>query len=156
MKLRAEAAKSLEKLFAAAKHNGTPLRLSSAYRSYVYQVSLYSGYVAKEGQGAADAESARPGYSEHQTGLAVDVGNVDGACEVERCFGDSPAGQWVAANAYKYGYIVRYPNGLTDVTGYEYEPWHLRYVGVDLAAEMHKMGTQTLEQFFGLDSAPDY
>lgn len=156
MKLRAEAAQGLEKLFSAAERNGTPLRLSSAYRSYVYQVSLYSGYVEKEGQGAADAESARPGYSEHQTGLAADVGNLDGACEVERCFGDSPTGKWVAAHAYTYGFIVRYPPGLRSVTGYEYEPWHLRYVGVDLATEMHKTGTQTLEQFFGLESAPDY
>ena len=156
MQLRAEAGEALEKLFAGAKANGTPLRVSSAYRSYTYQVSLYAGYVQKEGQVTADAESARPGYSEHQTGLAVDVGNLNGACEVEQCFGDSPAGKWVAAHAYKYGFIVRYPVGLRDVTGYEYEPWHLRYVGVDLATEMHKTGVQTLEQFFELGSAADY
>lgn len=156
MKLREEAATALMHLFAAAESNGTPLRLSSAYRSYTYQVGLYNGYVTKEGQNSADAESARPGYSEHQTGLAADVGNLNGACEVEVCFGDSPAGKWVAINGYKYGFIVRYPAGLTEVTGYEYEPWHLRYVGVDLATEMHRRDIQTLEQFFKLGSAANY
>lgn len=156
MQMRTEAASALEKLFEAADKNGTPLRLSSAYRSYTYQVGLYSGYVQKDGQGAADSESARPGYSEHQTGLAVDVGNVNGSCEVRQCFGDSTAGKWVAANSYKYGYIVRYPQGLTAVTGYEYEPWHLRYVGEPLAAEMYRLGTKSLEQFFTLGDAPDY
>ncbi len=156
MKMRTEAAHALEAMFTAAKQAGVPLRVSSAYRSYVYQVSLYSGYVQKEGQVAADAESARPGFSEHQTGLAVDVGNLNGACEVEQCFGDSAAGKWVAANAYRYGFIVRYPQELTDVTGYEYEPWHLRYIGVDLATEMRSKGVQTLEEFFDLGSAPDY
>lgn len=156
MKLRKEAASALTHLFTAAESNGTPLRLSSGYRSYTYQVGLYNGYVDKEGQGSADAESARPGYSEHQAGLAVDVGNLNGSCEVKACFGDSPAGQWVAANSYKYGFIVRYPVGLTEVTGYEYEPWHLRYVGVDLATEMHRTGVQTLEEFFKLGAAADY
>jgi D-alanyl-D-alanine carboxypeptidase len=156
MQMRTEAAVGLEKLFAAAQANGTPLRLSSAYRSYNYQVSLYAGYVEKDGQGAADSESARPGYSEHQTGLAADVGNSNGACEVQQCFGDSAAGKWVASQSYKYGYIVRYPQGLTAVTGYEYEPWHLRYVGVSLATEMHRQNVQTLEQFFALGDAPNY
>ncbi|MDB5170066.1 MAG: D-alanyl-D-alanine carboxypeptidase family protein [Candidatus Saccharibacteria bacterium] len=156
MKLRKEAANALEKLFKAAEDNKTPLRLSSGYRSYNYQVSLYAGYVQKEGQVSADAESARPGFSEHQTGLAVDVGMTNATCDVEQCFGDTPAGKWVAAESYKYGFIIRYPQGLTQVTGYEYEPWHIRYVGVDLATQMHDSGVQTMEQFFNLGDAPDY
>lgn len=147
---------SLGKLFADASANGTPLRLSSGYRSYVYQVGLYNGYVAKEGQEAADAQSARPGFSEHQTGLAVDVAPVNGLCEVELCFADTPAGKWLAANAYKYGFIIRYDNGLTNTTGYAYEPWHLRYVGTELAQEMQRKGVKTLEQFFNLAAAPTY
>lgn len=156
MQVRAEVADALQKLFAAAESNGTPLRLSSGYRSYNYQVSLYAGYVEKDGQVNADAESARPGHSEHQTGLAVDIGNANGACEVQRCFGDSAAGKWVEANSYKYGFIVRYPKDMTSVTGYEYEPWHLRYVGTGLSSEMHAKGIPTLEQFFNLGNAPDY
>ncbi|HEY1063747.1 MAG TPA: M15 family metallopeptidase [Candidatus Saccharimonadales bacterium] len=156
MHMRNAAATALEKMFADATANNLPLRLASAYRSYTYQVGLYAGYVQKEGQVAADAESARPGYSEHQTGLAVDVGNADGVCEVEQCFGEMPAGQWVAAQAYKYGFLLRYPQGKTVVTGYEYEPWHLRYIGVDLATKMHDNGVTTLEEFFELSHASTY
>ena len=107
-------------------------------------------------EASADDESARPGFSEHQTGLAVDVGMANATCEVDQCFGATPAGKWVAANGYKYGFIVRYPQGLSDITGYEYEPWHLRYVGVGLATEMHNKAVQTLEQFFDLPAATDY
>lgn len=149
-------APQLEAMFAAANQAGAPLKVSSGYRSYTYQVNLYNGYVKTEGQTQADAESARPGFSEHQTGLAADLAPLDGSCSVEQCFANTTAGKWLAANAYKYGFIIRYPAGLTTVTGYEYEPWHVRYVGVDLATEMHTEGVQTLEQFFGLPAAPDY
>lgn len=147
---------SLTQMFADAKTAGTPMKVSSGYRSYTYQVSLYNGYVKSEGQTQADQESARPGYSEHQTGLAADLASLSGGCSVEQCWADTTAGKWLSANAYKYGFIVRYPDGLTNVTGYEYEPWHVRYVGVQLATEMHNDGVQTLEQFFGLPDAPDY
>lgn len=154
--LQRSAARALESLFAAAEQAGQPLKLSSAYRSYNYQVGLYNGYVKSQGQSAADAVSARPGYSEHQTGLSADVGPLSGKCNVQTCFGDTPAGQWLAANAYKYGFIIRYPEGLTNITGYAYEPWHVRYVGTELAQEMQATGTKTLEEFFGLPPAPNY
>ncbi len=146
----------LEQLFGDADRNGTPLRLSSGYRSYSYQVGLYDGYVAKQGQQQADAQSARPGFSEHQTGLAVDVSPSNAACEVQTCFAETPAGKWVAANAHKYGFIIRYGDGQKAITGYDYEPWHLRYVGLELATEMRTQNTATLEAFFKLGNASDY
>lgn len=147
--LRSEAAAWLNGLFQGAADAGTGgLSIVSGYRSYAQQQQVYSYYVSIYGQAYADTISARPGYSEHQTGLAVDVGNQSGSCGLDTCFGDTAAGKWVAANAYKYGFIVRYPNGYTGTTGYSYEPWHLRYVGVALATEMHRLGYPTLEQYF--------
>lgn len=156
MKMRQVTATALEALFAAAKTANVPMMVSSGYRSYSFQVSLYNGYVQSQGQATADTQSARPGFSEHQTGLAVDVEPADGTCNVDQCFANTAAGKWLAANAYKYGFIIRYPQGLESVTGYEYEPWHVRYVGIPLATEMHNDGIQTLEQFFGLGSAANY
>lgn len=146
----------LVSLFAGAKQVGYNLMLSSGYRSYAYQVSVYNKIVSSEGRTTADQESARPGHSEHQTGLAADVAPTSGRCDLSQCFGNTPEGQWLAANAYKYGFIIRYPADKTAITGYEYEPWHLRYVGINLAAEMHNRGIETLEEFFGLTAAPDY
>jgi D-alanyl-D-alanine carboxypeptidase len=108
------------------------------------------------GQAEADRTSARPGYSEHQTGLAFDVEVSGGKCHLEKCLGETPDGKWVAANAYKYGFIVRYPEGKENVTGYDYEPWHLRYVGTDLASEMHTKSVQTLEEFFNISGGKNY
>lgn len=156
MDMRKPAADALKEMFAAAKKDGLNLQVSSGYRSYNYQVSLYNHYVDVQGKAVADSQSARPGYSEHQTGLAVDVEPTSRKCEVEECFGTTPEGQWVAANAYKYGFIIRYPKNMQDVTGYIYEPWHIRYIGKDLATEMYKQNVATLEQFFGLGNAPDY
>lgn len=149
-------APALEALFKAAAGAGNPLMLSSGYRSYDYQVTVYNSEVKAYGQAKADEESARPGYSEHQTGLAADVAPADGTCDLQQCFGTTAAGKWLAAHAYQYGFVIRYPEGKQSVTGYEYEPWHIRYVGSDLAAEMHKQGVTTLEEFFGLPAAPDY
>ena len=78
------------------------------------------------------------------------------SCSLEVCFADTPEGQWVAANAWRFGFLLRYPEGLTPITGFDYEPWHFRYVGPELAAELHETGTRTLEEFFGLPPAPDY
>jgi D-alanyl-D-alanine carboxypeptidase len=156
MQMRRQTSQALETLFAAAKADNTPLMVSSGYRSYTYQVSLYGKYVSDQGQATADTQSARPGYSEHQTGLAVDVEPLDQKCDVEVCFADTSAGKWIAADAYKYGFVIRYPEGKTAITGYEYEPWHIRYVGIDLATEMHNKHIATLEEFFGLPAAPDY
>lgn len=155
--VRAPVAEALKKMSGAAKADGVALTLQSGYRSYNFQANLYGRYVSQQGQAAADTQSARAGYSEHQTGLAADLGGVTNpACNVEACFADTPEGKWMAAHAYRYGFNIRYPAGKTAVTGYTYEPWHLRYVGEKLAAEMQRQGIQTLEEFFGLPAAPDY
>lgn len=152
--MRQEAATALAKLIAAAKTEGLAISPLSGYRSYNTQVSVYNNEVKQFGQAVADSESARPGYSEHQTGLAIDVGG--GGCGIEDCFGATKEGKWLAANAYKYGFIIRYTAEKQLVTGYRAEPWHIRYIGTDLAAEMQKQGIQTLEEFFGLPAAPNY
>ena len=149
-------ASPLKSLMDAASAAGTPMMLSSGYRSYKMQVSLYAYYVQTQGQSVADTQSARPGHSEHQTGLAADLAPADGSCNVESCFATTPAGMWLAANAYKYGFIIRYPSDKTSVTGYSYEPWHIRYVGVELAGKLHAARIETLEEYFKLPSAPDY
>ncbi len=156
MQIRAVTATAMEAMFAAAKADGAPLMLSSGYRSYSYQTSLYGSYVSAHGQASADTFSARPGYSEHQTGLAFDVEPLDQKCDVDQCFADTTAGKWIALHAYEYGFLIRYPSDKVAVTGYEYEPWHLRYVGKDLALELHNTHTETLEEFFGLPAAPNY
>ncbi len=153
--LRKDAAAALGALFAVAKGQGYNLKLFSGYRSYGEQASVYGGFVKSQGQSYADTSSARAGYSEHQTGLAADISTTKGICELEQCFGNVPEGQWLAANSYKYGFIVRYQKGKENLTGYEYEPWHLRYVGTDLATEIRKSDL-TLEQFFGLPTYSDY
>ena len=142
---------------ARAAQTGLELQAQSAYRSYSVQQGVYDGWVSSLGQEAADLTSARPGHSEHQTGLAIDVNALpDQGCALEPCWGDTPHAAWVAENAYRFGFIVRYQDGQTAITGYEYEPYHLRYVGIELAAEMHETGVKTLEEFFGLPPAPDY
>lgn len=156
MQLRREASMALETMFASARADGTNLMLSSGYRSYSFQASLYGSYVSSEGNVEADKVSARPGYSEHQTGLAIDVEPENQQCDIDQCFADLPAGRWVAVHAGDYGFILRYPKNKTNVTGYEYEPWHLRYVGNQLVAEMKRTRTETLEEFFDLPSAPSY
>lgn len=155
MRVRSEAASSLEKLAASASTNGIKLTLVSGYRSYATQSNVYNSYVATQGMAAADSFSARPGHSEHQTGLAADLGAASGQCQLEKCFGDTAEGKWLAANAYKYGFIIRYQKDKTNLTGYDYEPWHIRYVGAELATEMNKTG-QTLEQFFELPNYVNY
>ena len=156
MQVRKVTATALETMFAAAKKQGINLMLSSGYRSYEYQVGLYNGYVQSEGKTVADTQSARPGYSEHQTGFAADLEPASRTCEVDQCFASTPEGKWLAANAYKYGFIIRYASGLDSITGYEYEPWHVRYIGTNLSEEMHKEGVLTLEQFFGIKGGTTY
>jgi D-alanyl-D-alanine carboxypeptidase len=145
--VRAETATALNKLVAAAKAGGNDMYVISGYRSYATQVTTYNNYVKTDGQAQADTYSARPGHSEHQTGLAVDLGN--GTCDLEVCFGNTGAGKWLVAHAHEYGFIIRYPEGKQAITGYQYEPWHIRYVGTGLAAELHKNG-QTMEEFFNV------
>ncbi|MGW9270646.1 MULTISPECIES: M15 family metallopeptidase [unclassified Microbacterium] len=132
------------------------LGANNGYRSYGLQVSTYDSHVRAQGQAEADAGSARPGHSEHQTGLALDVVACDAGCGGLDGFGGTGQSDWVAAHAWEFGFIVRYEDVGTPVTGYAPEPWHLRYVGVDLAAAYHEGGYHTLEEFFGLPAAPDY
>lgn len=139
----------LKALFDAAAANRVSIKLSSGYRSEALQKQFYDSYVARDGQAAADTYSARPGTSEHQTGLAVDIINTAGTCSLETCFGDLPEGQWLAAHAHEYGFIIRYPEGKQDITGYQYEPWHIRYVGTDLAQELYTTNL-TMEEFFNV------
>lgn len=153
--LREPAARGVEQLVTAASAAGVNLRIISAYRDSATQQLLYSRYVSRDGQAAADTYSARPGHSEHQTGLAVDFDD-HGSCYLAACFADTAAGQWLAANAATYGFVLRYPNGAEATTGFQFEPWHFRYVGPELAAEMKNTNTATLEQFFGLPAAPGY
>jgi D-alanyl-D-alanine carboxypeptidase len=155
MLVRAQAAQALQQMFAAASAKSIKLMLVSGYRSYDIQQSVYSGYVSSVGQTSADVSSARPGHSEHQTGLAADIGDISRNCQLEQCFDATPAGKWLSANAYKYGFIIRYRKDKQSLTGYEYEPWHIRYVGEALAGQINKTG-QTLEQFFGLPAFSAY
>lgn len=155
--LRSEPARALESMVAAGAKEGLGFTLQSGYRSYNFQVALYNRYVAQQGQATADTQSARPGYSEHQTGLAVDLGSKSHPeCDVEACFGQTPEGEWLAKNAAEYGFIIRYTSGNEHTTGYIAEPWHLRYVGKALAKEMQKTDISTLETFFDLGDAPNY
>ena len=156
-RLRQEAADAVVAMFAAAQAEaGLTLASNSAYRSYDSQVEVYNDDMNAHGQAFADTDTARPGYSEHQTGLAIDIGADSGYCSLDPCFAGTPEGQWLAANAWRFGFLLRYPQGLDQVTGYTFEPWHYRYIGVPLATELHNTGVPTLEQFFGLPNAPGY
>lgn len=156
--MRAEAAGAVAAMFAAfSAETGMQLQAQSTYRSFNTQISVYAGWVSSLGQAAADLTSARPGHSEHQLGLAIDVNSVPGSpCALEPCFGATPHAQWILANSWRFGLIVRYHDGQTLVTGYESEPYHLRYVGILLATEMHDQGIANLEDVFGLPPAPGY
>ena len=153
--LRAEAAKAADTMIDAAVTDGVTMLVSSAYRSYAVQQQTYQYWVSVNGQQVADQLSARPGYSEHQTGLAIDFASPEG-CRLEECYRDTLAGQWLAKNAPRYGYILRFPNGRQSVTGYHFEPWHYRYVGVQIAQEYVSSGAKTFEEFIGTGAAPDY
>jgi D-alanyl-D-alanine carboxypeptidase len=154
--LRPEAAAALTRLQAAAAADGVGVTAISGYRSFADQTGLYAGYEAGYGTHQADTISARPGHSEHQTGLAVDVASPDGLCTLQACFEGTAAGAWAAENAHLFGFIIRYPSDATDITGYSYEPWHLRFVGEDIAAGMATEGITTLEEYLALPAAPRY
>ena len=136
------------KMQADAFMNNLNLFISSGFRSFERQQELYTMYTSKDGQEMADIYSARPGHSEHQTGLAFDLNSVDSS------FADTAEGKWVNENCYKYGFIVRYPKDKETITGYKYEPWHLRYVGESLAKIIYNNGNWlTLEEYFGIPSS---
>ena len=129
----------------AAAADGYDIFVMSAFRDYELQTKLYNNYVARDGKEAADLYSARPGHSEHQTGLAYDVNSL------EYSFGDTAEGIWLAENCHLYGFIIRYPQGKEEITGYNYEPWHIRYLGVETATAVYESGL-TLEEYLGITS----
>jgi len=145
--LSAATAAAFEAMVADAATVGHQLQLNSGYRSYEQQQMLYDRFVEDFGPEVAAERVAVPGTSEHQTGLAADVGLV--GLPDDQLFGDTPASIWVADNAHRFGFILRYPPDKAEITGYTNEPWHLRYVGVELATEMHANGL-TMEEHFGL------
>ena len=131
----------------AAEADGISLYIVSGFRSYSIQEGLYNSYVAVDGVAEADTYSARAGHSEHQSGLAFDLNNT------ENDFAGTPEAIWIDNNCYKFGFIVRYPQGKTDETGYIYEPWHLRYVGTEFAEKLYNGGDWiTVEDYFGITS----
>ena len=132
------------------------LFVNSAYRTYDYQADLFESKIRQYGLAGALVRSAKAGHSEHQTGLAVDVSVPAQGCVIMTCFGKTEAGKWVAENSWRFGFIVRYEEETTAITGYSYEPWHLRFLGQELAAEYSKKGIQTLEEFWSLPAAEFY
>lgn len=147
--LRKEAAEALEKMFEAAEVDGIYLAGVSAYRSHSTQTALFNRYVERDGYEKAKTYSAEPGTSEHETGLAIDVTSSDGKCAAQDCFGGTVEAVWLENNAADYGFIIRYPNGKEEITGYKYEPWHIRYVGVELAKHIDEEAL-TLEEYYNV------
>ncbi|MGE7132768.1 M15 family metallopeptidase [Lysinibacillus xylanilyticus] len=145
--MREEAAEYLENMFNAANKQNIHLADVSAYRSSQTQTTLFNNYVERDGIEKAKTYSAVPGTSEHQSGLAIDVSGSDGSCAADDCFANTEEAAWLEDNAHKYGYIIRFPKDKENITGYQYEPWHIRYVGVNLATELYNNGL-TLEEYF--------
>ncbi|WCK53551.1 M15 family metallopeptidase [Aneurinibacillus sp. Ricciae_BoGa-3] len=144
--MRKQAAHALEQLFAQAKKDKVDLLGQSAYRSYATQKAIFDENAKEKGEAVANKTSAIPGESEHQTGLAIDLTSHRVGFSLEENFGATPEGKWLAKNAPHYGFIIRYPKGKEKITGYSYEPWHIRYVGVKIAEEISAKGI-TLEEY---------
>ena len=145
--MRPEAASALEALFEGAAEAGLTLYATSGYRSYSTQKAIFDRKAAERGEQAANRSVAKPGYSEHQTGLAMDIeGETTLGTGLTEAFGESPEGIWVAEHCHEYGFIIRYPKDKTNITGYIYEPWHIRYVGVEAAMEITELGV-TFEEY---------
>jgi D-alanyl-D-alanine carboxypeptidase len=138
--VRQDVARPLKEMFAAAQAEGHTLMVGSAYRSADLQTLYFNNYVQASGLEMANQYSAKPGQSEHQLGLSVDISTLSQQCYLSECFISTPDGQWLADNAYKFGFFMRYPKDKEAITGYSFEPWHYRYVGVDLATAIHQSG----------------
>jgi len=147
--LRSEAADKLEEMFKAAIDDRIYLKLASGYRSYREQADLHSYYTQTRGAYYASIVDDHPGASEHQLGLAADIGCWNGACELSYCFTNYPDYTWLKENSWKYGWIERYPEGTQSLTGMAYSPWHYRYVGIDEAAKIHESG-KIMEQYYNI------
>jgi D-alanyl-D-alanine carboxypeptidase len=144
--LRKAAADALKEMFEKAKASGIKLVARSGYRSYQTQVQLFNNYSNKHGEEAANRYSAKAGQSEHQTGLVMDVTSDSVNLQLEERFGETVEGIWLSEHAHEFGFIIRYPKDMESITGYIYEPWHIRYVGVAAAAEIFNSG-QILEEY---------
>ncbi|WP_105994359.1 D-alanyl-D-alanine carboxypeptidase family protein [Staphylococcus simulans] len=146
------ARQQLDRMMKDANKQGLDVVFRSGFRSYQEQEGLYNNYVKRDGKTAADQYSARPGHSEHQTGLAFDVGTSTGGTDFLDAFGKTPEGKWLAKHAHEYGFILRYPKGKEQMTGYQYEPWHFRYVGKKTAKAIYDKQL-TLEEYldYGYD-----
>ena len=144
--MRAESADAFHQLVDKAAEDGIELKMTTAYRSYDFQKLLFDSYVEKEGEAAANKYSAKPGQSEHQTGLAVDVSSPSVDYQLSNEYGETKEGKWIARHAHEFGFILRFPKGKEDITGYQYEPWHIRYVGLTAAKEIYNQKT-TLEEY---------
>lgn len=146
-KLREKAATALEKLFAAAEEDGCILYGVSGFRSYERQAEIYNQNLSTKGSAHTDLYSAKPGTSEHQSGLSIDVSSQSAGLQLSESFGTTKEGQWIVKNAWKYGYILRYAEDKADITGYAYEPWHIRYVGKKLAKYLYD-NNLCLEEYY--------
>lgn len=146
--VNAEAEEAFYEMQSAAAELGLNLYISSGYRSYDYQAGLYQRYVDRSGKAEADRYSARPGHSEHQTGLAFDLNTISDE------FKDTDEGKWVAEHCWEYGFIIRYPEDKESVTGYMYEPWHIRYLGSETAETVYESDL-CLEEYLGITSEYD-
>lgn len=147
--LTGECESAFYEMQAAAEKEGLNLYIASGFRSYDLQASLYQRYCNEDGQAAADTYSARPGHSEHQSGLAIDLNSISSD------FAYTAEGKWVAEHCWEYGFILRYPADKVSITGYMYEPWHIRYLGKSTAAAVYQSG-QCLEEYLGIDSVYSY
>lgn len=153
--MRPEASKALEKLFVAADKKGYQLIGISAYRSYDRQYEIFTNNIITQGKTHTLQYSAVPGTSEHQTGLAIDLSTDSLGNKLSAEFADTPEGRWLSKNAYKYGFIIRYPENKADITGYAYEPWHIRYVGRGLSYYLHE-NDLTLDEYYNYTPSPDF
>lgn len=153
--MRKEAAKALEELFLAASNEGLELYAISGYRSYKRQYEIFTNNVKKRGLDHTTKYSAVPGYSEHQTGLAMDVSTKAMKYRLEASFANTSEGIWLRENCHRFGYIIRYPEGKSEITGYSYEPWHIRYVGISLATYLYEKNL-TLEEYYNFTPSMSY
>lgn len=152
--MRKKAAEALEEMFNASEAEGLSITAISGYRSYSRQNQIYRQNLITAGSEHTGLYSAKPGCSEHQSGLSIDVSSPSADYRLEEDFADTPEGKWLAENSYKYGYIIRYPKDKSNITGYAYEPWHIRFVGKKLAACLFKNDI-TLEEYYGYTPGSD-
>lgn len=151
-KIRREAAEAIERLFDAARKDGVYLAGVSAYRSHATQKQIFNSFVQKDGEEKARIYSAVPGTSEHETGLAIDISGIEGKCAALDCFAGSKEAKWLAKHTGDFGFIVRYPKGKESITGYQYEPWHMRYVGPKISRYIVEKDI-ALEEYYNVTTA---